>query len=272
RLRVVEDNHAGAVSGRTTLVLQVASVRINGQTVNVDTGTTVKESGSQGEKTATRGILGGILGAGIGAIAGGGKGAAIGAGAGSAVGVASAVISGEQVRVRPETRLDFSLSAAVQVPPPQQGAAPPPSDYPPPRDSYPQRYPQGPPPPQGTYRVGGFAVSMDRCILSPDGNNLECRFSILNERRDREIWVGGDASIFEPDGDRRRMTSVCLGPGRCLPDWARVRAFPQTVIYGRVYFGRVRVTDVVDRLMLRVRWMGGEEAVEFRGIRVEQGR
>jgi len=267
RLRVVEDKHAGAVSGRTTLVLQVASVRINGQAVPVDTGTTVKESASQGEKTATRGIIGGILGAGIGAIAGGGKGAAIGAGAGGAVGVASAMISGEQVRVKPETRLDFSLSQAVQVPAPQPGMAPPPSDYRPPSYS-----PQGPPPPQNTYRVGGFAVTIDRCILSPDFGSVECRFSVASERRGGEIMIGGDSSIFDLDGNRQRMTSVCLGPGRCLPDWARARVFPQTVINGRVYFGRVRLGDTIDRLMIRVRWQGGEEPVEFRDVRVEPGR
>src|SRR6266478_3656974 len=47
QLRVVENKQAGAVSGRASLVLQVAAVSINGQMVFVDTGTTVKESGSQ---------------------------------------------------------------------------------------------------------------------------------------------------------------------------------------------------------------------------------
>jgi hypothetical protein len=268
RLRVVEDKKAGAVSGRTTLVLQVASVRINSQVVYVDTGTTVKESGSQGEKTATRGIVGGLLGAGIGALAGGGKGAVIGAGAGGAAGVASAMISGEQVRVKPETRLDFSLSQAAQVPAPDPNAPPPPTDYAPPRYSP----PQGPPPPQNTYRVGGWAVTVDRCILSPDGGSLECRFSILNERRGGEVWIGGDSSITDLDGNRQRAYSVCLGPGRCLPDGARARVFPQSSINGRVYFGRMRLGDTIDRLMIRVRWMGGDEPVEFRGVRVEPGR
>jgi len=268
RLRVVEDKKAGAVSGRTTLVLQVASVRINGQVVYVDTGTTVRESGSQGEKTATRGIVGGLLGAGIGALAGGGKGAAIGAGVGGAAGVASAMISGEQVRVKPETRLDFTLSQAAQVPAPQPGAPPPPSDYAPPRGAPPQPLPS----PQDTYRVGGWAITVDRCILSPDGGSLECLFSIVNERRGGEVWIGGDSSITDMDGNRQRAYSVCLGPGRCLPDWARARVFPEAAVSGRLYFGRMRLADTIDRLKVRIRWQGGEEAVEFRGVRVEPGR
>jgi hypothetical protein len=94
----------------------------------------------------------------------------------------------------------------------------------------------------------------------------------MSERRGGEIMIGGDSSIFDLDGVRQRMTSVCLGPGRCLPDWARARLFPQTSLNGRVYFGRVRLGDTIDRLMIRVRWPGGEEPVEFRGVRVEPGR
>ncbi len=267
RLRVVEDKKAGAVSGRTTLVLQVASVRINGQMVEVDTGTTVKESGSQGAKTAERGVLGGLLGAGIGAIAGGGKGAAIGAGAGSAAGVASAMISGEQVRVRPETRLEFTLSQAAPIPAPQPGLAPPAGDLTPRYQS-----PSPPRPPETSYRLGGWIVSVDRCILSPDGDGLECRFSVANERRDREIWIAGDSSITDFDGNRQRAVSVCLGPGRCLPDWARARVYPDATVNGRLYFRGVRSADTIDRLRIRIRWQGGEDAAEFRGVPVVPGR
>ncbi len=273
RLRVVEDNHAGAVSGRATLVLQVASIRINGQMIPVDTGTSVKESGSQGEKTATRGIVGGILGAAIGAAAGGGKGAAIGAGAGSAAGVASAVMSGEQVRVRPETRLDFSLNAPVTVPPP--GAYPPPaSTYEPPPPQQP-RY-DAPMPPTGgmmSQRLGGWIMSVDRCVVSPDQSGVECRFSIADERRGREVWVGTEQSkLREMDGREQYASSVCLGPGRCLPDWARTRVYPEAPVSGRIYFGRIRPADTLDRLRIRLRWEGRDESVEFRGVRVEQGR
>jgi hypothetical protein len=279
RLRVIEDKKAGAVSGRTTLVLQVAAVRINGQMVYVDTGTTVKESQSQGAKTATRGIVGGILGAGIGAIAGGGKGAAIGAGAGGAAGVASAMISGEQVRVKPETRLDFTLSQSVQVPAPPQGAPPPANDFPqrmaPPEQMPP---PQLPPPsqppgqplgePMTSYRVDGWIVSVRYCYLNREGR-MDCNLTIANERREREISILGDSTITDLDGNRQRAVEVCPDRGRCAPDWARMRVFPGSAVNVRLNFGTRRLTRPVDRMNVVIRWQGGEESVELRGFRVD---
>jgi hypothetical protein len=267
RLRVVEDKKAGAVSGRTTLVLQIAAIRMNGQMVNVDTGSSVKESGSQGAKTATRGIVGGLLGAGIGALAGGGKGAAIGAGAGSAVGVASAMISGEEVRVKPETRLDFSLSTAAQVPAPQPGAPPPVADY-----------PQSAPPPSGraetTIRTGGWVVTVQNCSVSNDGGRMNCNLLIANPngRREREVSILGDSTLIDLDGNRQRTVAICVGNGRCSPDWANARVFPGNAVNVRLDFGTVSFARPVDRLKVMLRWQGGEEALEFRGFRVDTFR
>jgi hypothetical protein len=263
RLRVVEDKKAGAVSGRTTLVLQISAIRMNGQLVNVDTGSSVKESGSQGAKTATRGIVGGLLGAGIGAMAGGGKGAAIGAGAGSAVGVASAMISGEEVRVKPETRLDFSLSTPAQVPAPQPGAPPPAVDYP----------QSAPPPPSGraetTLRTGGWVVTVQSCFV--DGGRMSCNLSIANAngRREREVSILGDSTLVDMDGNRQRTVAICVGNGRCSPDWANARVFPGNAVNVRLDFGPVSFARPVDRLKVMLRWQGGEEALDFRGFRVD---
>ena len=71
---------------------------------------------SQTGRTAKSAGLGAAIGAAIGAISGGGKGAAIGAatGAGAGAGV-EAIRKGEQVRVDPETRLEFRLEDAVEV-------------------------------------------------------------------------------------------------------------------------------------------------------------
>jgi outer membrane lipoprotein SlyB len=57
-----------------------------------------------------------VLGTLLGAVIGGGKGAAIGAATGAgAGGVAQGVTKGQQVRIPPETKLDFSLDQPVEV-------------------------------------------------------------------------------------------------------------------------------------------------------------
>ena len=57
-----------------------------------------------------------ILGALIGAIAGGGKGAAIGTAVGAGSGAAVQVIThGDQVKIPPETKLEFTLRAPLTV-------------------------------------------------------------------------------------------------------------------------------------------------------------
>lgn len=114
-LRVVEAKDAGKFKGRASLSLTLAAIEVNGKRVPVETGATVSQSGSQGAKTAKRGVIGAAAGAAIGALAGGGKGAAIGAGAGAGVGAGSAALSGQRVKVPAETRLTFTLTQAATV-------------------------------------------------------------------------------------------------------------------------------------------------------------
>ena len=59
---------------------------------------------------------GALIGGVIGGIAGGGKGVAIGAGAGAGgAALVQAVTKGKEVKVPSETKLDFKLSAPLEV-------------------------------------------------------------------------------------------------------------------------------------------------------------
>jgi len=116
RVRLVQDTSAGHVQGRSEVKLEMVSITSNGTTYNVQTGYYDQQGASRGKRTAA--TLGGAsgLGALIGAIAGGGKGAAIGAGIGAAGGgAATAATKGQQVKVPPETKLDFTLKSPFTI-------------------------------------------------------------------------------------------------------------------------------------------------------------
>jgi hypothetical protein len=114
-VKLVDSKESGKLTGRAELTLDLMSVRVNGQMVDVNTQTVREESSSRGARTAK--VAGGAaaVGAIIGAIAGGGKGAAIGAGAGGAAGAGAEVVTkGQRVKIPSETRLTFVLDSAVQ--------------------------------------------------------------------------------------------------------------------------------------------------------------
>ena len=115
-VKLVDDQQSGKLAGRTVLTMDLASVRVNGRDVEIDTESVTQQSGS---RTARSGkVIGGTaaLGAIIGALAGGGKGAAIGAGAGAGAGtVAEVATKGQRVRIPSETRLTFTLQQAVRL-------------------------------------------------------------------------------------------------------------------------------------------------------------
>lgn len=115
-VKLVDDQQSGKLAGRTVLTMDLASVRVNGRDVEIDTESVTEQSGS---RTARSGkVIGGTaaLGAIIGALAGGGKGAAIGAGAGAGAGTAAEVATkGQRVRIPSETRLTFTLQQAVRL-------------------------------------------------------------------------------------------------------------------------------------------------------------
>ncbi len=114
--KLVDDQQAGKLQGRTVQTLALVSIKYQGQWVELSSYDVRTESGSQGSKSGK--IVGGTaaLGAIIGGIAGGGKGAAIGAGSGAAVGAGAAVItSGQKVVIPSETRLTFRLQSPARL-------------------------------------------------------------------------------------------------------------------------------------------------------------
>jgi hypothetical protein len=114
-VKLVDDKESGKLAGKTVLTLDLVSVRINGQMVDINTQTFSQASGSRGSRTAKMAGGGAALGAVIGAIAGGGKGAAIGAGAGAGAGVGAEVLTkGQQVKIPSETRLTFVVDTPVR--------------------------------------------------------------------------------------------------------------------------------------------------------------
>jgi BON domain len=116
RVRLVQAASAGKMTGRSELQIQLIQVSVNGRPYNVESSSYQQTGASRGTRTAETVGGGAALGAIIGAIAGRGKGAAIGAGIGAAAGTGvQAATKGEQVKIPPETKIDFTLKAAVTV-------------------------------------------------------------------------------------------------------------------------------------------------------------
>lgn len=114
KLAAVEE--AGKISGRSELALVLFDITINGRKHEISTGEVYEAGTSRGTQSAKR--IGGLaaLGAVIGVIAGGGKGAAQGAAAGAGAGTAIQVLTnGEKVQVPAESRLEFTLSAPLNL-------------------------------------------------------------------------------------------------------------------------------------------------------------
>ena len=115
-VKLVDASESGKLTGRTTLTLDLMSLKVHDRMVDVNTETVKEESSSRGARTAKVAGGGAALGTIIGAIAGGGKGAAIGLGAGAAAGAGVEILTkGQRVRVPSETRLTFVLENAVRL-------------------------------------------------------------------------------------------------------------------------------------------------------------
>ena len=116
RVKLVQAQQSGKLTGKTELTVSLWSVKVNGKDVEFDTQNITEASASRGAQTAK--VAGGAaaVGAVIGAVAGGGKGAAIGAGAGAAGGAAvQAATKGQHVKIASETRLTFTLEKPVTI-------------------------------------------------------------------------------------------------------------------------------------------------------------
>jgi hypothetical protein len=115
-VKLVEDQQAGKLTGRTELTLDMVSITFRGRTYHVDTEEVTSASNSRTGQTAK--VVGGLgaLGAIIGAISGGGKGAAIGAVSGAGAGTAIQVLTkGPQVQIPSETQLSFTLQRPMRL-------------------------------------------------------------------------------------------------------------------------------------------------------------
>ena len=109
----------GRLQGQSELMVDVASVTVNGRRYRLETNDVV-EKGREGvgvnKRTGTFVGGGAALGGIIGALAGGGKGAAIGALSGAGAGTATQGLTrGKAVRIAPETLLTFQLEAPVRI-------------------------------------------------------------------------------------------------------------------------------------------------------------
>ena len=111
-------SEGGKIRGRDDLVLDLASVSIDGRQYALSTAD-LEQKGKQGlganKRTAEFVGGGAAIGGIVGAIFGGGKGAAIGAGIGSGGGAATQALTKGNIRVDAETILTFKLDKSLRV-------------------------------------------------------------------------------------------------------------------------------------------------------------
>ncbi len=116
--RVAAVQSAGRFAGSSLLTLELTSLSVNGKTYNVQSNQWSRQGKGEGKNTAIKAGGGAALGAVIGGLASGGRGAAIGAAAGGAAGTGvAATKKGEQIKLGPESTLNFQLTNALTVMP-----------------------------------------------------------------------------------------------------------------------------------------------------------
>ena len=115
--KVIDAKSAGRFKGSAELGITLISVDVEGHNYPIHTTNHSETTKGRGTRTAEGAAIGAGAGALIGALAGHGKGAAIGAGAGGGAGVAGAAMTGNRdITIAAETKLDFKLIRALDVP------------------------------------------------------------------------------------------------------------------------------------------------------------
>jgi hypothetical protein len=116
-LQAASVQQSGKMKGSDKITLKMNSIGFGGNVYQVATAYVETKGGGEGKKTARKVGGGAGLGAIVGGIAGGGSGAAIGAAVGGATGAVMASSGEEHLKLPAETRLQFQLTAAVNVRP-----------------------------------------------------------------------------------------------------------------------------------------------------------
>jgi outer membrane lipoprotein SlyB len=116
-LQAAKVEQAGKFKGADRIVLKANSVTFGGRRYDIVTSQVEEKGGGETKKTRRKVLGGAGLGAVTGAIIGGGEGAAIGAVAGTAAGAIVSSQGTEHLTLPAETRLQFTLDAAVTVRP-----------------------------------------------------------------------------------------------------------------------------------------------------------
>ena len=108
---------SGKMKGSDKITLKLNSIAFGGTAYPIVTEYVETKGKGEGKKTARKVGGGAGLGAIVGGIAGGGQGAAIGAAVGGATGAIMSASGEEHLQLPAETRLQFKLSAAVNITP-----------------------------------------------------------------------------------------------------------------------------------------------------------
>jgi hypothetical protein len=114
-LQAVSVEQSGKMKGSDKVTLKLNSIGFGGFVYPVSSSYVESKGKGEGKKTGRKVGGGAGLGAIVGGIAGGGEGAAIGAVVGGVTGAAVASAGEEHLKLPAETRLQFQLSAAVNV-------------------------------------------------------------------------------------------------------------------------------------------------------------
>jgi hypothetical protein len=114
-LQVLRVADAGRVHGATMLALRIVAFEVDGRRVEAESGDAIVSSAGQSKKVAKSAAIAGAAGAILGGLLGGKKGAAQGLAAGAAAGTAYAAVTGQKIKVSPETRMSFEMSRDVTI-------------------------------------------------------------------------------------------------------------------------------------------------------------
>jgi hypothetical protein len=116
-VQAVDVKQSGKMKGSDKISLKLNAIGFGGMMYEVATSYVESKGGGEGRRTARKVGGGAGLGAIVGGIAGGGEGAAIGAAVGGITGAAVASGGEEHLKLPAETRLQFQLTAAVNIRP-----------------------------------------------------------------------------------------------------------------------------------------------------------